>query len=67
MCIGLDTARPKCILELDRKDGLKPTVEVNSVHYKNLKDWQMQIKRHMNVEHEDGEQKGAEWERRGQD
>lgn len=61
MCNAIGTSPPECIAEPEGYDWPKPTVEVNAVYYRDFKALQMQIKRHMKVEHENGEQKVHGW------
>lgn len=53
MCIAWVTCSVDCIVELERNDSLKPAVEVNAVHAKEIEDLQTQIERHIKVEHEE--------------
>lgn len=48
-------------MEPERNDGLKPTVEASTVHYKKVKDRHTQIQRLVKVKHEDAEQEMHDW------
>lgn len=48
MCIAIDTGPAKCIAEPERTT-MKPTVEVNTVHYKDAKDLQKQVDGHIKL------------------
>lgn len=51
-------------MESERNDGIKWTVVVNAVEYKEVKHWQTQIECHTKFEHEDVEQKGMNGDKR---
>lgn len=55
--IALRTDPPESIVEPGRTDGLKLTVEVNSVHYKEVAGQEMQTERHVKVENKEAKQK----------
>lgn len=57
ICIALGTGPLKFMAEPDRNEGLKPTVEVNAVHYKELEECQTPIDCHMEAGDEHTEQK----------
>lgn len=43
--LGIDSL--ECIVETEQNDTLKPTIEVDFLHYKEAECWQMPIKRHI--------------------
>lgn len=51
MCNSSGKGPPEGVMEPERNDGFKPTVEVNAVHYREVEDQQTQIERHIEVEH----------------
>lgn len=58
----LDTGSLEYIVKPDQIYGSGPTVEISSVHYKQRKDWQTQIQRHVRVTDEAAKQKEHERE-----
>lgn len=50
MCFVSGTGPQERFMELERNEGLKPEVEVDSVHYKDVEDRKTQIERHMKLE-----------------
>lgn len=60
-CNSLTPSLLECIAQSECNDGLKPTVEVYVIHYKEVEDQARKMERHIKDEHEDVEQKGHDW------